>query len=390
MGEQPTNPATPSTPKPRNAVFSSNTQPVAHRPTGSWSKTWTFPRISNLQTAQLHNKQDSVDKFFGCLEDEGSSEGGSSPCSPSQYSFEKSKSLFVNALRDADEDESPFFSPQGVRSITEKKHLNTVPEDDEEEDETSEDNESDADMFGEMGGIRITLSPPQPEDDEFVIEPPQLIVQAIPRPVERPPQLPMLNFGDDEDEDDAGFNFGRALESSHFEEVEGVKEGATVAPAVVSAPPAIVVSPPPAVEVSPPVTIATPAVAQTPPSSTILHSTSPRSTSSSCIPRFLLRPDVRAESPKTITTASSSVTGVYTTPSKRDGNTASFIPQPVSSPSPICTAPSSGKPRPPRASTFIRQPQRKLHIGNTAETINRSGTSSIGSNPTSQIAIRTY
>jgi hypothetical protein len=378
----PIQPATPSTPKPRDASFSppSNAQQPAHKSTGSWSKTWTFPRVANPQNAPQHHKQDSVDRFFGCFDDESSSEGGSTPCSPSQYSFEKNKSLFVDALKDADEDDSPFFIPRVADAVTEESRLGAVLE--EEEEENTEDDEFDMEMFGEMGGIRITLSPPQPEDDELIIEPLPLVVQTVPRSIEKPPQLPMLNFGDDET-DDVGFNFGRVLERTRYDEVEkGIK--ATVPTVVVLPPPDIVITPPAAAVAHSPVDAVLPAVIQTPPSSI----PRPRPASPSAIPRFSVPKLASPEPPKT--TPSSTFKAHVPLPSKRGGTTPTFIPQLVSSPSPIRIASPATKSKLTGTSAFIPQPQRKPLMSTSAGNVSNSGTSSNGSNPTSQIAIRTY
>lgn len=363
-------PSTPSTPKPRDAVFTfpapDGARGSVHQSSPSWSKTWTFPRVANAQPVQHHDKQDSVDRFFGCLEDDGGSSCGSSPSSPSQYSLEKSKSMFSAALKEVNEDDSPFFLPPGIGVMVEEKRLGAVLEEEEEE-ETTSDDESDGEMFGEMGGIRITLSPPQPEDDVPIVEPPQLVVQTIKRPVEKAPQLPMLNFGDDED--DAGFSFGRALEQARFDEEEE-----SVVPAVVVSPPVIAVSPP--------------AVVQTPPPS-IPCSTSSRSTSPSAIPRFSAFKSAAPTEFAPKTTTSSSPTAYVTPPSKRGGTTPSFIPQSVSSPSPIRTAPASVKSKLSGTMTFIRPPQRRPLTSTTAGNFGRNETSANGSNPTSRIAIRT-
>lgn len=356
-----------------NEAVSSNFQQPALK-SSSWS-TWTFPRVANEQSAQ-HNKQDSVDRFFGCLEDESSSEGDSAPCSPSRYSPERSKSLFSNALKDANEDESPFFLPRGVGVVMEEKRLGVLLE--EEEEEASSDNESDSEMFGEMGGIRITLSPPQPEDDVLVVEPPQLLVQPICRSVEKAPQLPMLNFGDDED-DDTGFNFGRALEHTRF---DGKKEETNVS--TVSSSPVLVVSPPPAAIESSPIIVAA-ATATQAPSCSIPRPISPCSSSPSAIPRFsVFKLPPSPESPD------STPSTYITPPSKRGGTTPSFIPQLVTSPSPIRTVHASAKPKLTGTSTFIRQPERKPLMSSTIGNLDHNETSTNGSKPASYIAIRTY
>jgi hypothetical protein len=276
--------------------------------------------------------------------------------------------LFCNALKDTrDDDDSPFFMlPPGVGVIADDKRLDIVLE--EEEDAMSDDDTSDSEMFGEMGGIRITLSPPQPEDDGVadVDEPPQLLVQAI--SVEKAPQLPMLNFGD---EDDAGFSFDKALERSQFEE----KTEQNDVPTVVISPPEVVISPSPETPVVP-----VPVHVQTP-STPISRSTTPRSSPPSAIPRLA--------GPRQSTDTTSSSRGPYATPpSKRGSAVPSFIPQPISSPSPTRTS-TSIKSQFVGNAHFVRQPQRKPLISNTLGNVDCQETSANGSPPASYTAIRT-
>jgi predicted nucleic acid-binding Zn-ribbon protein len=362
-----------STPRPHDSHFSLSEpadsehtmdQPLPSVSPPSWSN-WTFPRTAHGRAVQ-HNKKDSVDHFFGCLENESSSDGDSSPHSPSHYSIERSKSLFCDALKESqDDDDCPFFMFHSVVGvIADDKRLDIVLE--EEEDTMSDDDTSDSEMFGEMGGIRITLSPPRPEDDGVsdVDEPLQPLVQAT--HTEMAPQLPMLNFGD---EDDTGFSFDKALERSQFEE----KTGETDVPTVVIPRPEIVVSPlveMPAAPVS--------AHVQTP-SSTIPRSIPPRSSPPSAIPRFACH----RQSPDT---TSSSRDLCATPPSKRGGAVASFIPQPIRSPSPTRTPPPT-KSQIARNVHFIRQPQKKPLTSNILANVDCQETSANGSPPASYTAI---
>ncbi|KAF7776112.1 hypothetical protein Agabi119p4_4505 [Agaricus bisporus var. burnettii] len=348
-----------STPRPRDSLFSipepsaseqmmHHDQPPPPPPPPSWMN-WTFPRTAHGQVVQ-HNKQDSVDHFFGCLENESGSDGSLSPHSPAEYSIEQSKSLFCNALKDTqDDDVSPFFMlPPGVGVVVDEKRLDIVFE--EEEDAMSDDDTSDGEMFGEMGGIRITLSPPRPEDDGLTNgdELPQLLMQTS---VEKAPQLPMFNFGD---EDDTGFSFDKALERSQFEEK---KREEIVVPTVVISPPEAVMSS----SVETPV-VPVPAGVQTPPSSiprsTPPRSISPRSTPPSAIPRF-------AGSRQSPDNTSSSRSPYVTSPPKREGALPSFIPQPISSPSPTRTSVPT-KSQFAGNARFVRQPQRKSMMSNTS------------------------
>lgn len=339
-------PTTPSTPKSSIVVVSpllpSSTQHSIHQSSGSWSKSWTFPRADKLPTVPRYNKKNSIDHFFGCIDDGSSSESGSVPCSPSQYSYEKRKSLFMNGLKEAGEDDSPFFLPQGISFAAEDQSLGVVLEEGEEK-ETTED-ESDEDMFGEMGGITITLSPPEPEDDKPVIDPPQLVIS---RPIERPPQLPMLNFDDD---DDAGFSFGRVLENSRSIKTENEAKM-------------------PSSEVASVGSLST--ITQSP----SLPSRS-RLISPSAIPRLSITKSVPL-----VRTIDVSIMP----PSRSDNISPSLIPQAVFSPSPIRIAPVSDHSKLTETSTFSSQPQKRPRDGNALQ----SGGSSNGSNPTSHTVVCT-
>ena len=337
-------PTTPSPPKSSivgvSPLLPSSTQHPIHQSSGSWSKSWTFPRADKLPTVPRYNKKNSIDHFFGCVDDGSSSESGSVPCSPSQYSYEQRKSLFMNGLKEAGEDDSPFFLPQGISFAAEDQSLGVVPEEGEEK-ETTED-ESDEDMFGEMGGITITLSPPEPEDDKPVIDSPQLVIS---RPIERPPQLPMLNFDDD---DDTGFSFGHVLEDSRSVKNENeakmpISEVASVGSTVTQSPSL--------------------------PSRT-------RLISPSAIPRLSIMKS---------TPLARTIDVSIMPPSRSDNISPSLIPQAVFSPSPIRIAPVSDHSKLTETSTFSSQPQKRLRDGNVL----RSGGSPNGSNPTSHAVVCT-
>jgi len=353
-------PATPSTPKSHIVSFSplssSSTHHPIHHSSESWSKSWAFPRATNLSTLPKYNKKDSIDHFFGCVDDGSSSEGDSASCSPSQYSFEKRKSLFMNALKEAGEDNSPFFLPQGVGFTAEDKNLGVMFEEKEEKEneETAEDVESDEDMFGEMGGITITLSPPEPEDGEPVIDLPQLMIS---RPIEKPPQLPMLNFDDD---DDTGFSFGRALEDSHSNKKGEEEDEANMPSAGVAS-----VASPSTVTQSPPL---------------------PISRTRSILPSAIPRLSAMKSAPFTKTMP---IDVDVMPPSRRDNITPSLIPQAVSSPSPIRIAPVSGHNKLTGTSTSISQPQKKPLMNAVDGNVFQSGTNPNGSNHTFQTVICT-
>ena len=131
--------------------------------------------------------------------------------SPSNYSYEKSKGLFPRGFAFAREnDNAPFFLPSsgGVpvfedeEKETERIQLEVVVEEDEKDEEGDKEEQElgeyleDEDMFGEIGGIKITFTPPQEEDDreEEAEERPQ--IQASPPKNKRaspPPVLPALD-----------------------------------------------------------------------------------------------------------------------------------------------------------------------------------------------------
>jgi len=343
-------PTTPSTPKSSIVAVSpllpSSTQHPIHQSSGSWSKSWTFPRADKLPTVPRYNKKNSIDYFFGCVDDGSSSESGSAPCSPSQYSYEKRRSLFMNGLKEAGEDDSPFFLPQGISFAAEDQSLGVVPEEREEKEneETTEDIEFDEDMFGEMGGITITLSPPEPEDDKPVIDPPQLVIS---HPIERPPQLPMLDFDND---DDTGFSFGRVLEDSRsIKKVNGAK-------------------------------MPSPEVASVGSLSTVTQSPSSPSHTRLISPSAIPRSSIIKSTPLARTFDVSIMP-----PSRSDNISHSLIPQAVFSPFPIRNAPVSGHSKLTETSTFSSQPQKRPRDGSVLQ----SRGSSNGSNPTSPIVVCT-
>lgn len=346
-------PTSPTTPRPQ--VF---TPPrTSHQRRATLSKTWTFPFGGQLQTPPKEEEDQHVDKFFGCLEDD-SDTTGAVPSSPSQYSYEKSKNIFSSGFKFAINDDASFFLPDGVgipisedEPEPEEKRLSVVAEDEEEEEEEETQSEIDDDenMFGEAGGICITFTPP--DEEEEVEEVKQIQVCSPVKRTSEPPILPALNFGEDdgeeEEEEDLSraipFNFGRPLK---------VESESSPAPA-------------------PPVMIVV-----TPPSSTgrpTSPSMIPRPASPSGIPRpvnvktSVAEPDVSPTPATDFKAAPIRVIGnttnsnsFVTPPNKRGGVTPSFIPQPVASPSPIRTMPSAvTKPKVITTSTFIRQPSRK-------------------------------
>jgi hypothetical protein len=337
MGNAPTN--SQSTPLAPINVF------VPARPThasrASLSKTWTFPKGPVIQGNSQDKEDNSVDRFFGCLEELDADSDGPALTSPSVLTYETSKGIFASGFTyGSADDNAPFFLPGGVvaggPAENAEKRLSVVAEAEEDDDNKIDVDGGDDDMFGEVGGIRITFTPP--EEIEEKLEPKQLHISPI-KPASKPPVLPVLNFcGEDEDEEDLGaipFNFGRSLTSERLS------------------------SPPPAQ----PIKILS--------RSSIPRPTSPRAASPSSIPRSttfrrsIHSPKNSASTPPKptsgcfINSLDFSPSAYVTPPTKRGGAMPSFIPQPVSSPSPMRSAPVMSKPKAVATSTFIPQPLRK-------------------------------
>ena len=336
-----------------NALTNSQSTPLAsndvfvpagptHASRASLSKTWTFPKGPVIQGNSQDKEDNSVDRFFGCLEELDADSDGPALTSPSVLTYETSKGIFASGFRyGSADDNAPFFLPGSVGVVAEgpvenaEKRLSAVAEAEEDDNEVGVDG-GDDDMFGEVGGIRITFTPP--EETEEKLEPQQLQISPI-KPASKPPVLPVLNFcGEDEDEEDLGaipFNFGRSVTSERLS------------------------SPPPAQ----PITISS--------HSSISRPTSPRAASPSSIPRSttfrrsIHSPKISASTPPKPTSGcfvnslDFSPSAYVTPPTKRGGAMPSFIPQPVSSPSPMRSAPVMSKPKAVPTSTFIPQPVRK-------------------------------
>jgi hypothetical protein len=305
-------------------------------PGATLTMSWTFPKGAQSQTQFAD--YDDEDRFFGCLDDDDSSVG-SAPNSPSAYSFERSKGIFASGFKFAPaDDNSSFFLPDDVvlpavaEEAREEKRLSAVVEEAEENDSDEDGVDDSEDMFGEIGGIRITFTPA--EEESKVDEAKQLQVSPV-KPSSPPPTLPALSFGDETTDGEEEvthtaipLNFGRPLAKER--------------------------------QPSPP-TVAFP-VMMTPPSL-------PRSpASSSSIPRPIIpKPFSSTESTSCLPSKPSadlmslnfSSSSYITPPTKRGGNLPSFIPQPVSSPSPMRVLAGPSNPRTVPVSTFIRQPVRK-------------------------------
>ena len=331
----------PTTPKPSSApqVFSPSQSTQGSRATLT---TWTFPKGVQTQTQSVnYDDEDTADRFFGCLDDDDDS---SVPKSPSVYSPERSKGIFASGFKFAPaDDNASFFLPDDVdlpaiaEEAREGKRLSAVVEEAEESDHSENGIDDSEDMFGEIGGIRIIFTPAQ--DEPKVDEAIQLQVSPV-RPSSPPPTLPDLSFDDEGgDEEEAThtvipFNFGRPLIN------ERQPSPPFVAFPVMMTPPSL---PRSSASIVPP--SASPSSIPRPITAKPLFS------STSCLPS---KPSA---TPESLNLSSSSY---VTPPTKRGGNLPSFIPQPVSSPSPMRVSACPSNPRKIPIPTFIRQPVRKL------------------------------
>ncbi|KAG6830628.1 hypothetical protein H0H92_015720 [Tricholoma furcatifolium] len=337
----------------------SESPPVIHapRPThanrSSISKSWTFPMGAQV-LKQTSEEEPEVDRFFGCLADDDN-DGDSVLNSPSAYSYEKSKGLFASGFKyGADDEDAPFFFPLGAGTEAESpKTLDVVHEMVEEEEEVK--GVEDEDMFGEAGGIQITFTPPDADDGESFDS------QRSPSPSPTKPPIPIINFFDFDQEETAPFNFGRPLSSAQDEQFKD--------------PPA---SPPPSS--SKPFDFRQPVAAPvvrrydfpiTLPSS-LQRPTSPQiSSSPSSIPRPKLSrafssndstvsTPSKLNQPRTVSNPVDLSHSYATPPSRRGSNMPSFIPQAVSSPSPLRSASAGSKPKSIIAApTSVHSSQRK-------------------------------
>ncbi|KAF8639971.1 hypothetical protein AX17_001219 [Amanita inopinata Kibby_2008] len=297
-----------------NPPFSqSNQDPSmkAHGSRHSLSKTWTFPTGVRAVVDSSHNESD-IDRFFGCLGDiEDESSVVSAASEPLEYSYEKSKGLFSEALRAYDGDEeTPLMFPGGPGAGTEatefiqnSRKLESVSEEEGEE----EFSEMDEDMFGEAGGICITLTPAQ-DDDEAV---------SFHISTSDPPVLPPLNFEPEED----GVSGAISFDFSYSEPSESPTADS--------------------------------------------RSPTPKAVSPSSIPR--LKSSFSSKmSPINISlseeTSQRDCDPYSTPPAKRGGVLPSLIPQAIVSPSPIRAVTVQQRPKLPSTSTFIRPPQRKQPV----------------------------
>lgn len=134
----------------------------------SLSKAWSFPTEPVVAVSRV----DEIDRFFGCLEDVDNSP----PLDSCLRSLESGKTLFAQALAEADDELPPFMIPADVgievTPDSPKRELDVVMEEEEEaEEETDAANVSvDEEFVGEVdeGGIKFTFTIPP----EFQVEEP--------------------------------------------------------------------------------------------------------------------------------------------------------------------------------------------------------------------------
>lgn len=395
----------------------------------SLSQTWTFPMRPSSPAQASKKADETVDRFFDCLDD-NDTDNDSVSNSPSSYSYEKSKGLFSRGFAFAPEnDNASFFLPSSVDvpvledGETERVQLEVVVEEEEgEEEQELGEYLEDEDMFGEIGGIKITFTPPQEEDDreEEAEERPQ--IQVSPPKTKwtsPPPVLPALDFGDGGGGDDDPFSFGHPLMEERFPSpppppMKLVSTSSSSLPIVPSASTPSVASAPSSSSFSAIISSsASSVVPSSSPSTSRSNSFSKRSPSLSMIPRAASPLTVsRVTPPKPLiaehgngtppkeypssASSSSSPPPSYATPPNRRGCISpTFIPQPVASPSFVRALPPAAplKPKVAPRSTFIRQPSvRKPLLPTKAQnsTINSGSTNGSTMIPQPAVNCRSY
>ena len=256
-----------------------------HTSKHSLSKSWTFPNGAQTVVDSCRIKPE-VDDFFSCLEDTQDGTTILLPSDPSEYSYERSKGLFADALKSYNEDQDPpFIFPGDIHievdgaAMQSSEQLPTVLE--EEEQVLSDVNEN-------TGGICITLTPAQ-DDDEH--EDQEEDINFFISPSE-PPVLPPFDFHHSVEDLSNTLSFG-------FGDCD-----------VFETPPADSRSPTPKAELVNP-------------------TSSIRSSDAS----------------PALEQISQFVQDLYSTPSKRGRVSPSLIPQPIASPSPIRLATIFPRPR---------------------------------------------
>ncbi|KAL0064753.1 hypothetical protein AAF712_008300 [Marasmius tenuissimus] len=237
------------------------TQPAAagrgHRAARSLSMPWTFPKantsssaLSSAPVTTPATDDEDVDHFFGCLEDSSSATSSPSTSLASldePYDYER-KNAFTSGLRSSglglnlglgledesfEDDEEPFpfeLKGSGVEvprassapsspKVSAASPLDVVVEEDEESEEDSDEEDAEVDdgceeaevemevgQEMEMGGIKITFTPPKDEDDSF-FESAEYSgysedEEETPPPVSRTASIPIVVFDESEETDE--------------------------------------------------------------------------------------------------------------------------------------------------------------------------------------------
>ncbi|KAG6899384.1 hypothetical protein C0993_010683, partial [Termitomyces sp. T159_Od127] len=372
------------TPRSDSPSFDHTTRPT-HVKNASLSKAWTFP-IKAIPGKLVPQVEPEVDHFFGCLEDtDGHMYNDSVPSSPSAYSYEKSKSLFASGFKyGTNEEESPFFFPlDGGVEVESQKSLEVVRE--EEEEEEGDKTRVDEDMFGEACGIQITFTPPENDEDQSFDS------QCLPSPTPVKPPIPTIQFFDFDEETSVPFNFGRRVEESVGDVIASpplTSESSSVGQA--AAEPVINTSDPMPSMITPPPSLPRPISPQPSPPSSI-----PRAKIVKPFPftGFSTSTPPRPTQSRIVSDPINASNAYVTPPSRRGGKAASFIPQAISSRSPLRSASTGAKPKVDVApsSTFMRQPQRKpLMLANNNTKSPKTSSATHGSASTPRPPMCTY
>ena len=167
------------------------------------SKLWTFPNGPKTVVDSCRINPD-VDSFFGCLEDVQDGTNILLPSDPAEYSYERSKGLFADALKSYNDDQdAPFIFPGDIHIEADGAGIQSREESLavlEGEDQVL----SDVNMFGQAGGISITLTPAQ-DDDECEDQDEDINFFTS---QSKPPVLPPLDFNHSVEDLSGALSFG--------------------------------------------------------------------------------------------------------------------------------------------------------------------------------------
>lgn len=265
-----------------------------HTSKHSLSKSWTFPNGTQTVVDSCRIKPE-VDDFFSCIEDVQDGTNILLPSDPSEYSYERSKGLFADALKSYNEDQdAPFIFPGDIHieaTGTAMQILDQLPTVLEEEEQVLSDLSENP--FRHAGGICITLTPAQDDECEDQDEDMNFFISPS-----EPPVLPPLDFHHSvEDLSNAlSFGFGNSDETS-------------------------------------------PAASRSPtPKAELVNSASSIRRPKSC--------QKSSDASTALEEISQFVQDLYSTPSSKRGRVSpSLIPQPIASPSPIRLATMFPRPR---------------------------------------------